>query len=440
MAAIADVEVDRHEDSNLTEVLMESILEGVRVLDLTDAKGLYCGRMMADLGADVVVVEPPCGNSARNMGPFYRDIADPEKSLFWFYMSLNKRGITLNIETEEGRDIFRKLAAKADFIIESFEPGYLDELGLGYSQLHRENARLIMTSITPFGQTGPRAHEKSTDITLQATGGLAYAHGDPDRAPVRLGGSPQTSYLGGLQGALGSLLAFYDRENYGLGQQVDVSMQEAVECATLTLPEFWDSMKVNVKRAGRARGIYRRNGEMLPQRVVYRCKDGYFHFFIGGGVQTGRVASSKAMIDAANAHGMLEELRTYDWRGYDASKVTLEEETRIEDLIESFTVTLTRNELMEESLKRGMILAPILTPWEFMQREQQKARGFWVDVDHPELGATIPYAGAPAKMSETPWRLKCRAPLIGEHNREVYCNELGMSDQDLIVLKSEGVI
>ena len=157
----------------------KGILGSYRVLDLTDAKGFLCGKILADLGADVIKIEKPGGDSSRSLGPFYHEIQDPEKNLYWFAYNLNKRGITLNIESEKGRQIFIRLAQKADFIIEAFSPGYLDNLGLGYSKLSQINPRIILTSITPYGQTGPYKNYEASDIDVMAMGGLMYITGNP---------------------------------------------------------------------------------------------------------------------------------------------------------------------------------------------------------------------------------------------------------------------
>jgi len=168
------------------ETASETALGPYRVLDLTDEKGLLCGMLLAGLGADVIKVERPGGDLARNIGPFYDDIPHPEKSLLWFAYNLNKKGITLNIETVDGREIFKRLVKTSDFVIESFPPGYMARLGLDYSALSQINPRIIMTSITPFGQTGPYRDYKGSDLICMASGGLMYVSGDPDRPPVRI--------------------------------------------------------------------------------------------------------------------------------------------------------------------------------------------------------------------------------------------------------------
>src|SRR3989304_4246953 len=161
----------------------ESMLSSYRVLDLADEKGLICGKILGDLGADIIKVEKPGGDLARRLGPFYHDDPDPEKSLFWFSLNTSKRGITLNIESVDGREIFKRLVKTADFVIESFPPGYLDKLGLGYFDLEKINPGVILVSIAPFGQTGPYRDWKTADIVAWAMGGNMAPWGEPDRPP-----------------------------------------------------------------------------------------------------------------------------------------------------------------------------------------------------------------------------------------------------------------
>ncbi len=204
------------------------MLEPYRVLDLTGERGYLCGKLLGDLGADVIKIEKPGGDPGRNLGPFYKDIPDPEKSLYWFAFNANKRGITLNIETAQGQEIFKRLVGTADFVVESFAPGYMDSLGLGYSELSRINPRIIMTSITPFGQSGPYKDYKSSDIVDAAMGGILYPCGDPDRPPVQFA-PPQSYYNAGVEAAIGTLMAHTYRQTSGQGQHVDVSIQASQE-------------------------------------------------------------------------------------------------------------------------------------------------------------------------------------------------------------------
>ncbi|MFC1872028.1 CoA transferase, partial [Chloroflexota bacterium] len=199
------------------------LLDKYRVLDLTNEDGYLCARILADMGADVIKIEKPGGDAGRRRGPFYHDIPHPEKSLYWFAYNLNKRGITLDIETADGRALFKRLVEKADFVIESFAPGYMDSLGLGYSSLSDINRRLIMTSITPYGQTGPHKDWKSSDIVAMATGGFMAQAGDPDKPPVRIS-VEQACLHGSSEAALASLIAHNQCQNDGEGQHIDVSI------------------------------------------------------------------------------------------------------------------------------------------------------------------------------------------------------------------------
>ncbi|MFC1991002.1 CaiB/BaiF CoA transferase family protein, partial [Chloroflexota bacterium] len=231
------------------ERVQETTLGSYRVLDLTDEKGWYCGKILGDLGADVIKIEKPGGDPGRNIGPFYHDISDPEKSLNWFAFNTSKRGITLDIETADGREFFRRLVNTADFIIESFPCGHMETLGLGYETLSEINPRIIMSSITPFGQSGPRQDYKSCDIVALAMSGMMYLTGDPDRPPLRIQ-SPQAYLMAGAQAAVGSLIAHYNRELIGEGQHVDVSIQESMITATTQAVPFWHLRNIIMKRSG----------------------------------------------------------------------------------------------------------------------------------------------------------------------------------------------
>ena len=222
----------------------ELLLSPYRVLDLTDERGLLCGKVLADLGADVIQVEPPWGSTGRNIGPFYRDEVHPEKSLFWWAYASNKRGITLNLDTADGRELLKKLAKDVHFLVESFPPGYLNELGLGYDVLKTINPSLVMVSISPFGQDGPYAHYKAPDIVGMAMSGFMYLTGDSDRPPLRVA-SPQFYLQGSAAGAAGAMLAHTHRALTGEGQHVDVSCQQAVAKSLAGAPQSWD-----LERAG----------------------------------------------------------------------------------------------------------------------------------------------------------------------------------------------
>ena len=417
----------------------ESLLGGYRVLDLTDEKGLLCGKLLGELGADVIKIEQPGGDPARNIGPFYKNVPHPEKSLFWFFTNLYKRGVTLNIETPDGRELLKKMIEGADFVIESFEPGYMESLGLGYSELEKINPKIIMTSITPFGQTGPYAHYKTTDIVGVSMGGLVYISGEIDRQPNRIS-YPQFYFLGGLHGATGSMVAHYHRELTGEGQHVDVSCQQAVVLSLMIVAEIWDMFKYSYRGMGPTYAGARPGAGPLFSRVIYPCKDGHVFCLITGAAQAGMVASSKALAEMANREGLALELKDYPWHTIDAATITQEELDGIIEPIRLFFETKTKAELFDEALRKGILLSPITTMKDVVESPQLADREFWQDIEHPELNDTISYPGYPIKMRENLCGMQRRAPLIGEHNTEIYGGEMGLSEKELAILKTGGVI
>lgn len=402
------------------------LLASNRVLDLADEKGSFCGKILGDLGADVIKIEKPGGDPARHIGPFYKDIPHPERSLSWMYCNTSKRSITLDIERPAGKDIFRRLAKTADFLIESFPPGYMASLGLGHETLSVLNPRLIFTSITPFGQTGPYSSFKGADIVLWAMGGIMSTCGDLDRAPLRCT-IPQAYYFGGLQGATGSLVAHYSREVSGEGQYVDVSIQESVLLNVPNVAMTWDMAKRNAVRSEATR------------RMLYPCKDGRVVASIGGagvGWTQSNIALTKWLVE----EGMAAELEHYDWTKYDNATITREEVQRIEEIMGNFFLSKTKQELYQGAVDRGFNLAPSTTAKDIVENIQLEARKFFTRVEHPELNDTLTYVGTPLKMSHHSWNVRRQPPLIGEHNTEIYEKELGLSPRELATLKRDKVI
>ncbi len=245
------------------------MLDQYRVLDLTDEKGLFCGKLLADLGADVIQVEPPAGNPARTLPPFLGDEPGVDRSLYWLAYGAGKRSITLGLRMDAGRALFRRLCGTADFVVESFPADYLATLGLGYETLREANPRLIMASITPFGQTGPYQDYKGSDLIASAMGGMVYCTGDPDRAPLRI--SVDQAYCqSGLHAAIGMLIALNERAASGQGQHVDVSMQASMTRTLHTQLPYWEYSRHVVQRAGPFRF---RGG--AATREVWPCQDGF---------------------------------------------------------------------------------------------------------------------------------------------------------------------
>ena len=411
----------------------EAILSPYKVLDLTDEKGVLCGKILADLGAEVIKVEKPGGDPARSIGPFYHDIPDSEKSLFWFAFNTGKKSITLNIASIEGRALFKRLVRTADFVLESFPPGYMKELGLDYLALSKANPRIIMTSISPFGQTGPFSDFKGSDIVCMAMGGEMHLCGDPDNTPIQIT-VPQAYLHAGAEAAIGSLFALWSRERTGEGQHVDVSAQEAVTWAGFHNQSIWDLNKRNIRREG----VRRQFGSSL-MRVLFPCKDGHVAVYVIGGSLGGK--GQKAFVEWMDSEGMADDsLRDFDWDNFDAATFGEELALKLETPFERFYLTKTKQELFDEAVKRKFLLAPVNSIKDLMEMEHLKARDFWVEIEHPELGDTITYPGAPYKSSVPNYEIKGRAPLIGEHNQEIYRRGLGISQEELAQLKETGVI
>ncbi len=417
----------------------ETLLGSYRVLDLTDEKGYYCGKILGDMGADVIKVEKPGGDPGRNIGPFYKDIVHPEKSLHWMFFNASKRGITLNIETIDGQEIFKNLVKTADFVIESFPPGHMDGLGLGYKTLSEVNPRIIMTSITPFGQTGPYKNFQSSDIVVWAMGSSMTYTGKANQ-PVRVS-IPQGCMLGGLHASSGSMIAHYHREVSGEGQHVDVSMQQACISTLYPAAEIWHVLRMIMPRE-EVSGAFGRPAPMgvIKTRYIWSCKDGYVCMHLLGGANVGQAKSSTELTKWAVSEGMAMELKDYDWSKYDSSNITQPERERLENIIIPFLRTKTKDELYNAARERGILLLPSNRIDDVLESPQLAARQFWIELEHPEVGETITYPGAFLKLSECPLRTSRRAPLIGEHNDEIYGGELGFTKEKLAILKKAFVV
>lgn len=407
------------------------MLSPYRVLDLAGEQGQYCGKLLGDLGADVIKVEPPGGDPARRLGPFYHDDPNPEKSLYWFANNTSKRGITLDIGKAGGRDIFRRLAGTADFVIESFTPGYLDGLGLGYADLEKINPGIIFVSITGFGQTGPCSHYKTSALVAWAVGGEMIPFGDKDHPPTRISHHPQAFLHAGADAAAGALTALYQRWQTGLGQQVDVSIQESVVNTTEHVIAGWDLRHVN-----QSHGRYVIPGHRLTR--IWPCRDGYVSWYFQNGAMSRR--SNRTLVDWMLAEGLADDfIAGYDWEKFSVLTPQAEIDA-IEAPTARFFLAHTRDELFEGALKYDVQLYPVSTTADTLNNEQLKARQFWQPVEHPELGTTINYPGGFAVSSQASPRIIRRAPLIGEHNFEIYGGELGLSTEEMKSLKLAGVI
>ena len=410
------------------------MLSGCRALDLTDEKGFLCGKILADLGVDVIKIERPGGDPSRRMGPFWHDMPDPEKSLYWFAYNSNKRGVTLNIETADGKEIFKKLIKTSDFVIESFGPGYMESLGLGYSALSGFKKEIVLTSITPFGQSGPYRDFLSSDIVAMGMAGELFLTGDSDRPPVNIS-VPQAWLHAGADAAVGTMIAYHYRKKTGEGQHVDVSLQQSAAWFLAPTIPYWEIDKVILERVGTFRSG---SGSGTVQQQVWPCKDGYLFFFMMGGQQGAK--QCRPLVRWMEDEGLGDEfLRTFEWERFDRATATQELINKISKPIADFFLTRTKKEALDAAVSRNIPICPLLSMQDILNDSNLAVRGYWSQLAYPELSTTIPYPKQFVRSSENEVSTRFRAPLIGEHNREIY-NEIGLSGQEMIVLKEAGVI
>ena len=414
-----------------------SVLSPYRVLDLTTERGLLCGQMLADIGADVVKIEPRGGCAARSIGPFYQDAPHPDRSLYWWAYNRNKRAITLDIESDAGREILLRLVERADFLIESYNPGYLAKHSLGFAHLAKINPALIYVSITPFGQDGPKASYADSDLIVMAAGGPLILAGDADRPPVRLC-IPQAYLHASADAAVAALAAHHERVRSGLGQHVDVAAQQSVAMATQS----------NILAAALGSTEPRRMSggvKMGPIEIplVWPANDGYvaitFLFGSALGVFTAKLMNhicEQGFCDAAT--------RDKDWIAYGEQLFSgaepLSEFERVKGVVRNFTRSRSKAELLALAVERGFLITPVTTIKEVVESPQSASRDYFQSVAHPELGESFRYPGPFAKFSATPIEYRHRPPRVGEHNSEIYRDELGLSEREIGELSRAGII
>ena len=410
-------------------------LTGYRVLDLADEKGQLCTRLLAELGADVIKIEPPRdGDPTRQNGPFFRGEAEPDRSIYWWVMNAGKRSITLQLKLEAGREILRKLIAMSDIVVETCVPGESASLGLDYASVSAANPGAILVSVTNFGQAGPYAKWAATDIVGSAMGGQMHVSGDTERGPLR-STVPQAFAQANVQAAVGAMTALYARAvNDGVGQHVDVSMQEAMMVTMDHAGPTWDIRRVNTVGPGERR----QNAGIVAGRYLFETADGWLT-----ALQVGGLIGPKAdpIIDWLAETGEAEGLDSPEWRArlVAGGPFPPQDREKIEATMQAFCRTRKKEELVAEAQRRGAGWAPVFSPREIVDSKQLAAREYWVRVHHEDLGESFIYPGAPFKLSETPWKQRGRAPHLGEHNEQVF-GLLGIDTAEQRRLKMKMVI
>jgi crotonobetainyl-CoA:carnitine CoA-transferase CaiB-like acyl-CoA transferase len=413
------------------------MLSGCRVLDLTTERGLMCGQILGDLGADVIKVEPPGGSAVRSLKPFFADEPGPERSVLWWAYNRNKRGITLDLETVEGRDLMRQLAARADIVIESDDPGAQARRGIGYGDLSAINPALVYISITPFGQDGPKASYADSDLIVMAASGVMILYGDEDRPPLRM--SVPQAYLHASADAAGAaLIAYYDRLNTGLGQQIDVAAQESL---SLAQQSTLLAATIGADEARRMAGGVKMGPIRVP--LVWAAKDGLVTcvFLFGSAV----AVFTRKLINLTYERGFCDQtVRDKDWVTYGDMLLTgrepLAEYERIKGLLAAFLRSMTKAEAFDLAREHGLLIAPLATIDDVLENPQLIAREYWQTIEDRELGLKLTYPGPFARLSATPIEFKRRPPRIGEHNREIFVGDLGLSESEFGGLARRGII
>ncbi len=404
------------------------MFDGLRVLDLSEEPGWLTGKILGDLGAGVVKVEPPGGDRIGRRGPFLAGQEDPERSLPWLALNTSKRGITLDCKKEDGQRLLRELVVKFDVLLETFAPGQMTQWGVGFEALRDANPRLVYCAVTPFGQTGPYSKWRAHDLVVTAMGGNVAVTGFSDRPPVRCT-MPTAYFHAGPEAATGIAMALWAREETGRGQFVDVSMHECQLSTLVTGPGQY----------AQHRRLGRRSGAMLGRtREIWKARDGWVSFGLRGG--QARIPNLVATVEYMAENDMAPEwLRKYDWSEYNHNTLSDAEIERLEGAFGAFFASKSRRELYEQAVERRIMLAPCNDAKEISEQPQLRFRELFTSIEYPEFDATLEHPVAFAKSSIGGIGIRSRAPRIGEHNAEIYA-EIGIDAAELEALAGRGVI
>ena len=393
-------------------------LDGVRVLELgSGVSGPFCAKLLADYGADVVKIEPPgVGDSARHSGPFAGDDPHLEKSVPFLYLNTNKRGVTLDVVSRSGRKAFLALLQNADVLVENYPPLEAQAHGLDYPSLASVNPSLVHTSITAFGQSGPYRDFEATDIVTSAISGLMYHSGDSDREPLR-NALDQSFYVAGANAAAVTLAAVFQRLSSGRGQHVDVSVVECLACHLVQAVPYYTYMgAIKGRRPVRGSGFE----ELMPAR------DGYVVPSVQGS-QPWPVVADLIGLAALND----ERFATGPGR--------IEHGPEIKQLLIEGLAEWDRKPLFLASGERRLVFGMAQDAGDLFECAHLRDRGFFVEVDHPVAGRAE-YPGMGPKLSGMDFDVNRPAPLLGQHNHEIFCGELGYSAEDLVDLRAMAAI
>ena len=404
--------------------MTEKALQGVRVLDVTHAwAGPLVGMYLADMGAEVIHVERPgIGDMQRSVAVHGPGVGDD--NLVFLFINRNKKSITLDLKNPKGTEAFKALVKESDIVVQNFSPGTMEKLGIGYDVLNELNPRIIMVSVSGFGQNGPYRDQHAYDLTAQAMSGLMSVTGLPEDPPLRSGGVV-ADQLGGIYGFCGVMTALYWREKSGRGQHVDVSLMDGAS--------FMVSDRIVRYAALREPELIARMGNkypFLPLTLCYPTKDGHFTFRFPAGQDPFNIAKLIGRED------LLQENEGEQPASFMNTTALL---AKIDGPLREFLADKTTDEALEDLEGVGVACAPVLSIDKLIEDPQFKAREMLVEVDHPRIGK-VKLPGVVTKLSETPGTVESPAPDLGAHNEEIYCGVLGYSREKLDELKEDRII
>ncbi|MBI1885954.1 MAG: CoA transferase [Chloroflexi bacterium] len=401
--------------------MAEQALAGLRVIECgSGVAAAYTAKLMADLGAEVVKVEEPSGDVSRRRGPFPGNEPHPDKSGLFLYLNCNKQGVTLNLRDPRGRELLRRLAEKADVLVHNYPPRQMAAVGLDYDSLREANPRLVMTSLSPFGQDGPYRDYKAYDLTVSCAGGWAWLNGWPGRPempPLKAYGQ-QTEYQSGATGAVVTMGALLHRLQNGAGQHIDVSGQECIAAEIEMTYTFWPYMRLTAVRWGQ---------RPIQPVDFFQCKDGWIFVLC---------------VEEEQWHRFVELMGSPEWTTWEVFANRLVRASNYDALrpfLEEWVSEWTVRDLYHAAQQRRIPFAPASTMADLLDSEHLKARGFFVEVAHP-LAGKHKYAGAPYKLSGTPWAIRSPAPTLGQHNEAVFGGLLGLSGDELRSVREAGAL
>lgn len=402
---------------------MAGALAGLKVVELGEmVSAPYAAKLMADMGAEVVKIERPgAGDGARLRGPFPGGQAHREKSGLYLYLNTNKLGVTLDVSRPEGFELLEQLVAGADVLIHNVVPSEMDRIGLSFERLHARNPRLVMTSISPWGQSGPKRDWRAADLTLWSASGICYINGGgsqhPEMPPLKAFGQ-QAGFQGGVHAAVATMGAVLAQTRDGEGQHVEVSIYESLAAQMELFFEFWPYMNMVASRLGQ---------KPIQPLEVMECRDGYI--FV-------------CCVEEHQWRNLVELMGNPEWAGeelfsdrlkrgvnWDALKVFMEEWVKQQSVLD----------LYAKGQARRIPLAPVSTMGDLLGSEHLKKRGFFVEITHPVAG-THKYPGAPLKYHRTPWEIRSPAPTLGQHNEEIFGARLGLKPARIEELRRAGVV